>query len=152
MNTIAKRLIQQMLVAGALTMLLSSETSFSPSTSVINALYTVVGVASSLSISMTISLDFKEVIEPRARDKLKGNIRLLLNSLVCDFGIASLALLIATIKIPPLSINLPRLVLPFNIGVLSFILIAQSLVYNIRSIYAIYKFKTDLEDQIINKR
>ena len=145
-----KRLFGQMIIAGGLSLLLSSFTSIPYSSSITGALYTVVGVASSLSISMAISIDLKEVREPRYRSKLKKDVRLLLDSLVCDFGIASFALL-ASILGRSIPIALPGVSLSLDISLLSSILIALSLVYNIRNIYAIYKFKADLEERIIGE-
>ena len=139
-----------MVIAVILALLLSSGPSIPESSSVTGALYTVVGVASSLSISMAISIDLKEVREPRYRSKLKKDIRTLLDSLVCDFSIASFALL-ASITNKSFTIALSGISLSLSISLLSSIIIALSLVYNLRNIYAIYKFKADLEERIIRE-
>ena len=150
MKPIVRRLVGQMVIAVILALLLSSWTSIPASSSVTGALYTVVGVASSLSISMAISIDLKEVREPRYRSKLKKDIRTLLDSLVCDFSIASFALL-ASITNESFTITLSGISLSLSISLLSSIIIALSLVYNLRNIYAIYKFKADLEERIISE-
>ena len=150
MKPIVRRLVGQMVIAVILALLLSSGTSIPGSSSVTGALYTVVGVASSLSISMAISIDLKEVREPRYRSKLKKDIRTLLDSLVCDFSIASFALL-ASITNKSFTITLSGISLSLSISLLSSIIIALSLVYNLRNIYAIYKFKADLEERIISE-
>lgn len=150
MKPIVRRLVGQMVIAVILALLLSSGTSIPGSSSVTGALYTVVGVASSLSISMAISIDLKEVREPRYRSKLKKDIRTLLDSLVCDFSIASFALL-ASITNESFTITLSSISLSLSISLLSSIIIALSLVYNLRNIYAIYKFKADLEERIISE-
>ena len=150
MKPIVRRLVGQMVIAVILALLLSSWTSIPASSSVTGALYTVVGVASSLSISMAISIDLKEVREPRYRSKLKKDIRTLLDSLVCDFSIASFALL-ASITNKSFTITLSGISLSLSISLLSSIIIALSLVYNLRNIYAIYKFKADLEERIIRE-
>lgn len=150
MKPIVRRLVGQMVIAVILALLLSSGTSIPGSSSVTGALYTVVGVASSLSISMAISIDLKEVREPRYRSKLKKDIRMLLDSLVCDFSIASFALL-ASITNESFTITLSSISLSLSISLLSSIIIALSLVYNLRNIYAIYKFKADLEERIISE-
>ena len=150
MKAIARRLVVQLMIAVILALLLSSGTSIPGSSSVTGALYTVVGVASSLSISMAISIDLKEVREPRYRSKLKKDIRTLLDSLVCDFSIASFALL-ASITNKSFTITLSGISLSLSISLLSSIIIALSLVYNLRNIYAIYKFKADLEERIISE-
>lgn len=150
MKPIVRRLVVQMVIAVILALLLSSGTSIPASSSVTGALYTVVGVASSLSISMAISIDLKEVREPRYRSKLKKDIRTLLDSLVCDFSIASFALL-ASITNESFTITLSGISLSLSISLLSSIIIALSLVYNLRNIYAIYKFKADLEERIIRE-
>ena len=150
MKPIVRRLVGQMVIAVILALLLSSWTSIPASSSVTGALYTVVGVASSLSISMAISIDLKEVREPRYRSKLKKDIRTLLDSLVCDFSIASFALL-ASITNESFTITLSSISLSLSISLLSSIIIALSLVYNLRNIYAIYKFKADLEERIISE-
>ena len=150
MKAIARRLVVQLMIAVILALLLSSGTSIPGSSSVTGALYTVVGVASSLSISMAISIDLKEVREPRYRSKLKKDIRTLLDSLVCDFSVASFALL-ASITNKSFTITLSGISLSLSISLLSSIIIALSLVYNLRNIYAIYKFKADLEERIISE-
>ena len=150
MKAIARRLVVQLMIAVILALLLSSGTSIPGSSSVTGALYTVVGVASSLSISMAISIDLKEVREPRYRSKLKKDIRTLLDSLVCDFSVASFALL-ASITNKSFTITLSGISLSLSISLLSSIIIALSLVYNLRNIYAIYKFKADLEERIIRE-
>jgi len=150
MKPIVRRLVGQIVIAVILALLLSSGTSIPGSSSVTGALYTVVGVASSLSISMAISIDLKEVREPRYRSKLKKDIRTLLDSLVCDFSIASFALL-ASITNKSFTITLSGISLSLSISLLSSIIIALSLVYNLRNIYAIYKFKADLEERIIRE-
>ena len=150
MKAIARRLVVQLMIAVILALLLSSGTSIPGSSSVTGALYTVVGVASSLSISMAISIDLKEVREPRYRSKLKKDIRTLLDSLVCDFSVASFALL-ASITNKSFTIALSGISLSLSISLLSSIIIALSLVYNLRNIYAIYKFKADLEERIIRE-
>ncbi|WP_156795202.1 hypothetical protein [Porphyromonas sp. oral taxon 279] len=150
MKPIVRRLVGQMVIAVILALLLSSWTSIPASSSVTGALYTVVGVASSLSISMAISIDLKEVREPRYRSKLKKDIRTLLDSLVCDFSIASFALL-ASITNESFTITLSGISLSLSISLLSSIIIALSHVYNLRNIYAIYKFKADLEERIISE-
>ena len=150
MKPIVRRLFGQMVIAVILALLLSSWTSIPASSSVTGALYTVVGVASSLSISMAISIDLKEVREPRYRSKLKKDIRTLLDSLVCDFSIASFALL-ASITNESFTITLSGISLSLSISLLSSIIIALSHVYNLRNIYAIYKFKADLEERIISE-
>ena len=150
MKPIVRRLVGQMVIAVILALLLSSGTSIPGSSSVTGALYTVVGVASSLSISMAISIDLKEVREPRYRSKLKKDIRTLLDSLVCDFSIASFALL-ASITNESFTITLSSISLSLSISLLSSIVISLSLVYNLRNIYAIYKFKADLEERIISE-
>ena len=150
MKPIVRRLVGQMVIAVILALLLSSWTSIPASSSVTGALYTVVGVASSLSISMAISIDLKEVREPRYRSKLKKDIRTLLYSLVCDFSIASFALL-ASITNESFTITLSGISLSLSISLLSSIIIALSHVYNLRNIYAIYKFKADLEERIISE-
>ena len=150
MKPIVGRLVGQMVIAVILALLLSSWASISASSSVTGALYTVVGVASSLSISMAISIDLKEVREPRYRSTLKKNIRTLLDSLVCDFSIASFALL-ASITNESFTLTLSSISLSLSISLLSSIIIALSLVYNLRNIYAIYKFKADLEERIISE-
>jgi len=150
MKPIVRRLVGQMVIAVILALLLSSGTSIPGSSSVTGALYTVVGVASSLSISMAISIDLKEVREPRYRSKLKKDIRTLLDSLVCDFSIASFALL-ASITNESFTITLSSISLSLSISLLSSIIISLSLVYNLRNIYAIYKFKADLEERIISE-
>ena len=150
MKPIVRRLVGQMVIAVILALLLSSWTSIPASSSVTGALYTVVGVASSLSISMAISIDLKEVREPRYRSKLKKDIRTLLDSLVCDFSVASFALL-ASITNESFTITLSGISLSLSISLLSSIIIALSLVYNLRNIYAIYKFKADLEERIISE-
>ena len=150
MKPIVRRLVGQMVIAVILALLLSSGTSIPGSSSVTGALYTVVGVASSLSISMAISIDLKEVREPRYRSKLKKDIRTLLDSLVCDFSIASFALL-ASITNESFTITLSGISISLSISLLSSIIIALSLVYNLRNIYAIYKFKADLEERIISE-
>ena len=150
MKPIVRRLVGQMVIAVILALLLSSGTSIPGSSSVTGALYTVVGVASSLSISMAISIDLKEVREPRYRSKLKKDIRTLLYSLVCDFSIASFALL-ASITNESFTITLSSISLSLSISLLSSIIISLSLVYNLRNIYAIYKFKADLEERIISE-
>ena len=150
MKPIVRRLVGQMVIAVILALLLSSWTSIPASSSVTGALYTVVGVASSLSISMAISIDLKEGREPRYRSKLKKDIRTLLDSLVCDFSIASFALL-ASITNESFTITLSGISLSLSISLLSSIIIALSHVYNLRNIYAIYKFKADLEERIISE-
>ena len=150
MKPIVRRLVGQMVIAVILALLLSSWTSIPASSSVTGALYTVVGVASSLSISMAISIDLKEVREPRYRSKLKKDIRTLLDSLVCDFSIASFALL-ASITNESFTITLSGISLSLSISLLSSIIIALSHVYNLRNIYAIHKFKADLEERIISE-
>ena len=150
MKPIVRRLVGQIVIAVILALLLSSGTSIPGSSSVTGALYTVVGVASSLSISMAISIDLKEVREPRYRSKLKKDIRTLLDSLVCDFSIASFALL-ASITNESFTITLSSISLSLSISLLSSIIISLSLVYNLRNIYAIYKFKADLEERIISE-
>lgn len=150
MKAIAKRLVGQMVIAVILALLLSSGTSIPGSSSVTGALYTVVGVASSLSISMAISIDLKEVREPRYRSKLKKDIRTLLDSLVCDFSVASFALL-ASITNESFTITFSSISISLSISLLSSIIIALSLVYNLRNIYAIYRFKADLEERIISE-
>ena len=150
MKPIVRRLVGQMVIAVILALLLSSGTSIPGSSSVTGALYTVVGVASSLSISMAISIDLKEVREPRYRSKLKKDIRTLLDSLVCDFSIASFALL-ASITNESFTITLSSISLSLSISLLSSIIISLSLVYNLRNIYAIDKFKADLEERIISE-
>ena len=150
MKAIARRLVVQLMIAVILALLLSSGTSIPGSSSVTGALYTVVGVAFSLSISMAISIDLKEVREPRYRSKLKKDIRTLLDSLVCDFSVASFALL-ASITNKSFTITLSGISLSLSISLLSSIIIALSLVYNLRNIYAIYKFKADLEERIIRE-
>lgn len=150
MKPIVRRLVGQMVIAVILALLLSSGTSIPGSSPVTGALYTVVGVASSLSISMAISIDLKEVREPRYRSKLKKDIRTLLDSLVCDFSIASFALL-ASITNESFTITLSSISLSLSISLLSSIIISLSLVYNLRNIYAIYKFKADLEERIISE-
>ena len=150
MKPIVRRLVGQMVIAVILALLLSSWTSIPASSSVTGALYTVVGVASSLSISMAISIDLEEVREPRYRSKLKKDIRTLLDSLVCDFSIASFALL-ASITNESFTITLSGISLSLSISLLSSIIIALSHVYNLRNIYAIYKFKADLEERIISE-
>ena len=150
MKPIVRRLVGQMVIAVILALLLSSWTSIPASSSVTGALYTVVGVASSLSISMAISIDLKEVREPRYRSKLKKDIRTLLDSLVCDFSIASFALL-ASITNESFTITLSGISLSLSISLLSSIIIALSHVYNLRNIYAIYNFKADLEELIISE-
>lgn len=150
MKPIVRRLVGQIVIAVILALLLSSGTSIPGSSSVTGALYTVVGVASSLSISMAISIDLKEVREPRYRSKLKKDVRTLLDSLVCDFSIASFALL-ASITNESFTITLSGISLSLSISLLSSIIIALSLVYNLRNIYAIYKFKADLEERIISE-
>ena len=150
MKPIVRRLVGQMVIAVILALLRSSATSLPGSSSVTGALYTVVGVASSLSISMAISIDLKEVREPRYRSKLKKDIRTLLDSLVCDFSIASFALL-ASITNESFTITLSSISLSLSISLLSSIIISLSLVYNLRNIYAIYKFKADLEERIISE-
>ena len=150
MKPIVRRLVGQIVIAVILALLLSSGTSIPGSSSVTGALYTVVGVASSLSISMAISIDLKEVREPRYRSKLKKDIRTLLDSLVCDFSVASFALL-ASITNESFTITLSGISLSLSISLLSSIIIALSLVYNLRNIYAIYKFKADLEERIIRE-
>lgn len=150
MKPIVRRLVVQLMIAVILALLLSSGTSIPGSSSVTGALYTVVGVASSLSISMAISIDLKEVREPRYRSKLKKDIRTLLDSLVCDFSVASLALL-ASITDKSFTITFSSISISLSISLLSSIIIALSLVYNLRNIYAIYKFKADLEERIISE-
>jgi hypothetical protein len=150
MKPIVRRLVGQIVIAVILALLLSSGTSIPGSSSVTGVLYTVVGVASSLSISMAISIDLKEVREPRYRSKLKKDIRTLLDSLVSDFSIASFALL-ASITNESFTITLSGISLSLSISLLSSIIIALSLVYNLRNIYAIYKFKADLEERIIRE-
>jgi len=150
MKPIVRRLVGQMVIAVILALLLSSGTSIPGSSSVTGALYTVVGVASSLSISMAISIDLKEVREPRYRSKLKKDIRTLLDSLVCDFSVASFALL-ASITDKSFAITFSSISLSLSISLFSSIIIALSLVYNLRNIYAIYKFKADLEERIIRE-
>ena len=99
---------------------------------------------------MAISIDLKEVREPRYRSKLKKDIRTLLDSLVCDFSVASFALL-ASITDKSFAITFSSISLSLSISLFSSIIIALSLVYNLRNIYAIYKFKADLEERIIRE-
>lgn len=152
MKEITMRLISQVLVAGILSLLISSLSVVSPSTTIISALYTVLGVASSLSMSTALSIDLKDVREERARKKLKQDIRILLDNLVCDFCLASIALFLGSIDLQIFTTSISTIALSLNPKVLSFIIISLSLVYNIRNVYAMHKFKMDLEDKVIGNK
>lgn len=120
----------------------------SGNTAVLQTLFTVLGIVFSISMSLLVSFSLSKILNKKMRVALRAAITTTRNKLLLDFGIATLALVIALIW------NGDYLRLSFNwftidIMLIAVALVAASLVYEIYNFRKLHKLHTDIEDAVI---
>lgn len=140
-------LIPRIFIAIVVALLLSIA-GVSGNAAVLQTLFTVLGIVFSISMSLLVSFSLSKILNKKIRMKLRAAITTIRNNLLLDFGIATLALVIALIW------NEDYLRLSFNwfsidIMLIAVALVAASLVYEIYNFRKLHKLHTDIEDAVI---
>lgn len=140
-------LIVRIFIAIAVALLLSIA-GVSGNAVVLQTLFTVLGIVFSISMSLLVSFSLSKILNKKMRMALRAAITTTRNNLLLDFGIATLALVIALIW------DEDYLRLSFNwfsidIMLIAVALVAVSLVYEIHNFRKLHKLHTDIEDAVI---
>ncbi len=140
-------LIVRIFIAIAVALLLSIA-GVSGNAVVLQTLFTVLGIVFSISMSLLVSFSLSKILNKKMRMALRAAITTTRTNLLLDFGIATLALVIALIW------DEDYLRLSFNwfsidIMLIAVALVAVSLVYEIHNFRKLHKLHTDIEDAVI---
>lgn len=140
-------LILRILIA-ILVALLLSIAGVSGNAAVLQTLFTVLGIVFSISMSLLVSFSLSKILNKKMRIALRSAITTARNRLLLDFGIATIALVVALIW------NGNYLRITFNWLTIDIMLIAvavvgASLIYEIYNFRKLHKLHTDIEDAII---
>ncbi|HBX46340.1 hypothetical protein [Limibacterium fermenti] len=117
---------------------------------VLQTLFTVLGIVFSISMSLLVSFSLIKILNKKIRKKLRSSISQTRNMLLLDFGVSTIALVIALIW------NTENLRYTFGWCTIDVLLIAVTIVslsliyetYNFRKIHAL---NTDIEDTVIEE-
>jgi hypothetical protein len=117
---------------------------------VLQTLFTVLGIVYSVSMSMIMSFSPSKVLNKTIRLKLRSSIKHTYNMLFLDFGISTLCLVVALIWNIG---DLRYLTRYFTIDIILIgaVFMATSLIYESYNFRKIHKLHTDIEDAIINE-
>ena len=115
---------------------------------VLQTLFTVLGIVFSISMSLLVSFSLSNVLNKKIRSNIRYAITGNRNTLLLDFGIATVALVIALVwNESNLSITFGWIV--FDIMLIALSIIASSLIFEIYNFRKLHKLHTDIEDAII---
>ena len=141
------KLVVRILIALALSTRLAT-IGVSGNASVLQTLFTVLGIVFSISMSLLVSFSLYKILNSRIRKSLRVSITQTRNRLLLDFGVSSIVLVIALIWNTE---HLRYVFGWFTIDVLlvSLIIVGMSLVYEIYNFRKIHALNAEIEDAII---
>lgn len=141
------KLVVRILIALALSTGLAT-IGVSGNASVLQTLFTVLGIVFSVSMSLLVSFSLYKILNSRIRKSLRVSITQTRNRLLLDFGVSSIVLVIALIWNTE---HLRYVFGWFTIDVLlvSLIIVGMSLVYEIYNFRKIHALNAEIEDAII---
>ncbi len=141
------KLVVRILIALALSTGLAT-IGVSGNASVLQTLFTVLGIVFSISMSLLVSFSLYKILNSRIRKSLRVSITQTRNRLLLDFGVSSIVLVIALIWNTE---HLRYVFGWFTIDVLlvSLIIVGMSLVYEIYNFRKIHALNAEIEDAII---
>jgi hypothetical protein len=141
------KLVVRILIALALSTGLAT-IGVSGNASVLQTLFTVLGIVFSISMSLLVSFSLYKILNSRIRKSLRVSITQTRNRLLLDFGVSSIFLVIALIWNTE---HLRYVFGWFTIDVLlvSLIIVGMSLVYEIYNFRKIHALNAEIEDAII---
>lgn len=146
----SKSVIYRLLLAICISILLSS-LGLSFSSGLLQSIFTVLGIAFSIAMSLLISIDLSKIFNRSTKKNIKQSIRKTRNHMICDFCISTLALFLASTE------NLSSKL--FNIG-FNFILrvdtcavciVCVSFIYEIYNFTLIQKLNEEIADRIMDE-
>ena len=115
---------------------------------VLQTLFTVLGIVFSISMSLLVSFSISKILNK----KLRGSIRIAItnnrNSLLLDFGAATIALVVALVWDEDY-LNMRYKWVTLDIMLIALSVIASSLIFEIYNFRKLHKLHTDIEDAII---
>lgn len=117
---------------------------------VLQTLFTVLGIVFSISMSLLVSFSLSKILNKKLRADLRYAITNNRNALLLDFGIATIALVIALVWNENY-LNITYSWLVFDIMLIALCVIASSLVFEIYNFRKLHKLHTDIEDAIISE-
>lgn len=119
-------------------------------TTVLQTLFTVLGIVFSISMSLLVSFSLAKILNKHIRIKLRSSITHSRNMLLLDF-IFSTICLVTTLIWNPNDLRYTYSYFTIDIMLLGVIIIASSLVYEIYNFRKLHKLHSDIEDAIISE-
>lgn len=142
------KLILRIIVAVAFAIMLAMA-GVSGNAAVLQTLFTVLGIVFSISMSLLVSFSLSKILNKKMRKALRSSITHVRNMLLLDFGMATLALVVALIwNVKHLRYTFGEWIV-IDIMLIAVALVGISLIYEIFNFCKLHKLHTDIEDAII---
>ena len=124
----------------------------SGNTSVLQTLFTVLGILFSISMSLLVSLDLSKVINNRVRIAIRASIGLLRGMLLADFSLSTIALVTALVWDKDNYINqfMDGWII-VDVPLTALCLISMSLIYEAYNFKRLHDLHCDIEDRLIKE-
>lgn len=141
------KLIVRILAAAIIALLLAS-CGVRGNNSVLQTLFTVLGIVFSISMSLIVSFNLSKILNKSIRRRLRSSIIHTRNMLLMDFGVSTICLVFSLIW------DNTNLIYHFNYFSLDIMLfgvsiVATSLIYEIFNFRKLHKLHTDIEDAVL---
>ncbi len=117
---------------------------------VLQTLFTVLGIVFSISMSLLVSFSLLKILNKKIRVALRSAITHTRNMLLLDFGIATLALVVALIW-DEHYLRITYNWVTIDVMLIAVALVVFSLVYEIYNFRKLHKLHTDIEDAVISE-
>ncbi len=144
-----KTLINRYVLSMAAAIVISSLSGFAAGTAVIQTLFSVLGVAYSLSMGSAVNFDMAEVMNKSFRSAFTSQIKGIMRWNTIDFAIAA-AVFTAAVSFPEASVELPPAALSLgNFAAFSLIL---ALVHVSYSFWSLFKLSSNLSERIYEEK
>lgn len=118
---------------------------------VVQTLFTVLGIVFSIAMSLLVSFGLSEILNKRIRSKLRESISKTRNSLLLDFSVSTLILVVSLLW-DTSSLIYEIKWLRIDVMLFAVCVIAMSLLYEIYNFRRIHNLHSDIEDAIVKEK
>lgn len=122
------------------------------STNAVQALFTVLGISFSISMSLIISFDLSQVLNDKYRNPIRNAITNTRNGLILDFAFSTLILLLASIQVVSDYELQIKGTAVFYFQTFAICVIAFSIFYEAYNFTKIHNLQNDITDAIIKEK
>jgi hypothetical protein len=117
---------------------------------VLQTLFTVLGIVFSISMSLLVSFSLSKILNNKTRKTLRSGIAHIRNMLLLDFAIATIAIAVALIWDEDY-LRVTYKFVTIDVMLMSIALVLNSLLYEIYNFQKLHKLHTNIEDEIIKE-